>query len=96
MAIFSVFCLLFDENNEISRKSQKYYFFFFFFFIQIAYIILVKRDLVENAVNTPKNVEKHVIYLFFFQKKKYVVAKFSVFCLLFDENNEISRKSSKN
>ena len=32
----------------------------------------------------------------FFSEKKYIVAIFSVFSLFFDENNEISRKSSKN
>ena len=57
-----------------------------FFFIQMTYIILVEGGFVLNAVNTRKNVEKHVIYDFF-QKKKYIVAIFSVFCLLFDENN---------
>ena len=64
-----------------------------FVFIQIAYIIFVKEGFVWNGVNTPKNVEKHVIYDFF--QKKYIVAITSVFCLFFDENNEISRKSSK-
>ena len=39
---------------------------------------------------------KNTSYIIVFQKKKYIVAIFSVFCLLFDENNEISRKSSKN
>ena len=30
-----------------------------------------------------------------FSTKIYIVAKFSVFCLLFDENNEISKKIIK-
>ena len=56
--------------------------------------MLVKDSFVYNAVNTPKNVEKHVIYEVF--KKKYIVAIFIVFCSFFYENNEISRESSKN
>ena len=39
-----------------------------------------------------KNVEKHVIYDFI-SSKKYIVAIFSVFCLFFDENNEIIKKN---
>ena len=46
---------------------------------------------IKKYCKTLKNVEKQVIY-YFFQKKKYIVEKFSVFCLLFDENNKISRK----
>ena len=40
MAIFSVFCLLFDENNEIGRKSSKKLTFLVKrnFFREIAYI----------------------------------------------------------
>ena len=44
-----------------------------------------------NAVNTPKNVEKHVIYYFF--QKKSILWQYSV---CFDEKNVISLKSSKN
>ena len=47
--------------------------------IQIAYVILVKGGFVENAVKTPKNVEKHVIY-YFYQKKVYCV---NIQCFLF-------------
>ena len=54
-----------------------------FFFIQIAYFILVKGGFVSNAVNTPKNVEKHVIY-YFFQKKSILwqYSVFFVYCLM--------------
>ena len=52
-----------------------------FLFIQIAYIILVKRGFVYNAINTPKNVEKHVIYDFF--QKKSILWQYSVFFVYF-------------
>ena len=66
--IFLVFLL---QQMKIWKKPWKSHFLGrIFFFIQIAYIILVKGFFFLNAVNTPKNVEKHVIY-YFFQKKVY-------------------------
>ena len=53
-----------------------------FFFIQIVYIILVIGGFVENAVNTPKNFEKHVIY-YFFQKKKIYCCNIQCFLFIF-------------
>ena len=48
----------------------------------------------ENAVNTPKNVEKRVIYEIF--EKKVYCRNIHCFLFIFYENNEINRKSSKN
>ena len=66
--IFSVF---FHQQMKIWKKHWKSHFLCrIFFFIQIPYIIRVKGGFVLNTVNTPKNVEKHVIY-YFFQEKVY-------------------------
>ena len=89
------FLPLTNENMKKNLKNLHFGKNFLFFLLKLDILYLYKRVLFKNAVNTPKNVEKHVIYNFF-QKKKYIVAMFNVFCLLFDENNEISRKSSKN
>ena len=49
-------------SKENMKKPWKIHFLGrIFFSIQIAYILLVKGGFVLNAVNTPKNVEKHVI-----------------------------------
>ena len=57
------------QTNENMKKTLKSHFLGkIFLFIQIAYIILVKEGFVWNVVTTPKNVEKHVIYIFFSEK----------------------------
>ena len=90
------FLVFFYRQIKIRKRNCKSHFLSrIFLFSQIAYILLIKGGFVKNGVNTPKNVEKHVIYDFF-SEKKCIVAIFSGFYLLFDENNEISRKSSKN
>ena len=87
-----IFFVFLYQQMKIWKKPLKSHFLGRIFFFN-AYIILLKGGSLLNAVNTPKNVEKHVIYVFF--RKKYIMAIFSVFSLFFDGYNEICRKSSK-
>ena len=68
--IKNVFFLLSSTNKRKYAKNpcKSHFLGRIFFFIQIVYIILVIGGFVENAVNTPKNFEKHVIYYFLSEK----------------------------
>ena len=82
------------QTNESMKKTLKKLLFRQNFLLYSNCIYYTsKRGFCLNGVNTPKNVENTSFIILF--QKKYIVAIFSVFCLLFDENNEISRKSSK-
>ena len=56
-------------NENMKKKTWKSHFLGrIFFVIKIAYMLLEKGFFFLNAVKSPKNVEKHVIY-YFFEKK---------------------------
>ena len=82
-----------NENKKKTEKVTFYAEFSSFFKLHILYF-QKKKVLFKMPLILLKTVEKHVFYCF--SEKKIIVAIFSVFCLLFDENNEISRKSTKN
>ena len=73
------FYFLPPTNENMKKNFKKSFLDRIFLFIQIAYILHVKEGFVLDAVNTPKNVEKHVIY-YFFQKNIYCC---KIHCFLF-------------
>ena len=58
-------------------------------YLRMTIFILVQKKGINAISQTKFPLTEKVIFLLF-------SAYFNVFCLLFDENNEISRKSSKN
>ena len=87
----------FPPTNENMKKNLEKIIFLgrIFLFIQIAYIILVKGGFVKKILLILLKTVKNTSFIICLEKK-YIVAIFKAFCLFFDENNEIRRKSSKN
>ena len=92
----NVFFSFIPPTNENKKKIQKKSLFMqnFILFSNCIYYTLKKKVLFKMPLILLKNVKKQVIYEFF--QKKSILSQYSVFfCLFFDENNEIRRKSSK-